>query len=177
LTSGVYWLNSPDRHGKVYCDMQTDQGGWTLISRYTIENGIIPNPVTQPLGEVFDIVASNFTMSIRREEYANLYSLLRYSQIKFYCYSDISGKTFHIKTMPNKFFHRLNQLLVNNNDLGESSCGSFAVLPDDNSYMSQHCGEWGNTGNTNFVGKWSNSYVQSDKVLYHSLIYIYKKAT
>lgn len=150
------------------------KGGWTLASRYVIAKGI---KKTQELGTIFDVVSSNFTMSIDSTQYTPTFSLLFQRQLRFYCYDDVARRTFHIKTVRNEFFDKLHYLLVNHEDQGESACGSFATLSDDNSYMSQHCDEWGNDGgDANFVGKWSRYGAGVYYRLYQSLIYIAGKA-
>ncbi|KAL9978223.1 hypothetical protein ACROYT_G015718 [Oculina patagonica] len=118
----------------VYCDMTTD-GGWRtrILSNYR-----------------------NHQQTLTATTLLQLRNELGFNQMRFYCHKKNVGTVLHIMTRMNP----LGEAVVNyflNESLAPSrpqTCGSYTVLPDDNSTLSKDCTKLGENG-THADGKWA----------------------
>lgn len=78
-----------------------------------------------------------------------------FEQIQFYCFKQKVGSVFHIKTNLNTFGEAVIRFFTNDNQVSArpQTCGSYTVLPDDNSTISKDCKKLGWNG-THPDGKW-----------------------
>ena len=79
-----------------------------------------------------------------------------FSQIRFYCYEKLVGKTLHIMTKDTPEGELVIRYFTNST-LRPAACGSFTALPDDNSTVSQQCSQWGLDTRMNPDAKWGAS--------------------
>lgn len=80
-----------------------------------------------------------------------------FQQLRFYCHKKHVGTVFHIMTTLNPLGKAVVDYFIDDN-LALSrpkTCGSYTVLPDDNSTLSKDCNKLGWNG-TSADGKWSS---------------------
>ena len=121
-----------------------NSGGWTLISRFLMEDPSSPQDTTVESDCYREILPNYHTNSqlLLRDGFNQLKTDMGFSQIRFYCYKKKRDRVFHIVTNQNtkganvvKFFTE--------SDTIPATCGSFTRLPDDNSTLANRCNDWG----------------------------------
>ena len=91
-----------------------------------------------------------------------LKQLIKFTQLRYFCYQKSTGRIFHIMTKRNVAGKTAVRYLIENAQTRPPSCGSFERLPDDNSILAAHCNNWGNDGTCSKCNKWghpNNRYV------------------
>ena len=99
-------------------------------------------------------IASSSTLLRLKDE-------LGFKQIRFYCHKKKVGTVFHIMTNINPLGESVVQYFIDDNLISTRphACGSFTILPDDNSTMSEDCSKLGWNG-THADGKWTAVYAR-----------------
>lgn len=135
----------------IFCSVTL--GGWTLIYR----------TILQTADKIYSFTTADNYRNI--SNYKNtqiipvtvLYQLrqdMGFNQIRFYCFKRKIGKVIHIMTKDSPEGEKVIRFFTNSTTK-PASCGSFTVLPDDNSTLSQQCSNWGMSGQGAVDGKWS----------------------
>lgn len=81
-----------------------------------------------------------------------------FEQIQFYCFKQKVGSVFHVMTNLNPLGEAVIRFFTDGKQVSSrpQACGSYTVLPDDNSTMSKDCKKLGWNG-THPDGKWGRA--------------------
>lgn len=178
--SGEYWID-PDISNDpftVFCDMQTDGGGWTLIAQSVVRNSMFPTSMNPT--KDFKMIQS-YTSGIVRVDVSalrQLKRLIKFTQLRYFCFKNSTGRIFHIMTKSNIAGQTVVKYLIEDSGTQPQACGSFETLPDDNSILASNCKMWGNDGSSIECDKWGyyrnrHSYrVYNDPIIWEGKYYV-----
>ncbi|XP_078366014.1 uncharacterized protein LOC144650234 isoform X3 [Oculina patagonica] len=139
-----------------YCDMTTDGGGWTAIQMISFTESNLHFQAEwysfKDLSRYSDhrqIISSSALLRLQNE--------LGFKQVRFYCHKKKVGTVFHIITNINLLGESVVEYFMDDNLISSrpQACGSYTVLPDDNSTLSEDCSKLGWDG-THADGKWTS---------------------
>ncbi|PFX17042.1 Angiopoietin-4 [Stylophora pistillata] len=181
--NGQYWIDpsNSDDPFTVFCDMQTDGGGWTLIAQTVAKN---MTKLTPMIREKNYRMISNYNSGIVRIDVPAIFQfkqLTRFTQIRFYCHKNSTGRTFHIMTKNDINGESIVKYLIEDPSIQPRACASFERLPGDNAYLSVNCLKWGNDGTRGECDKWGSfknkgSYrVYNDPIFWENKHYVNMK--
>ena len=85
-----------------------------------------------------------------------LRTLINFTQLRFHCKKQITGRTFHIATVNNSSGEAAVQYFSGQTDVLPGACHSFYKMSDDNSLLANKCQRWGKDHGKYFVGKWGH---------------------
>ena len=87
-----------------------------------------------------------------------LQRLIKFTQLRFFCHQNSTGRIFHIMTKRNPAGKAVVHYLIESfSKTRPPACGSFEALPDDNSILAANCDKWGNNGRCSECNKWGNA--------------------
>ncbi|KAL9987324.1 hypothetical protein ACROYT_G001609 [Oculina patagonica] len=162
---GEYWID-PKASGDpfiVFCEMLTDEGGWTLISRFIMkdQNSLLD---TMKTSNSYREILPNYNTNkqyLLQNGFNQLKRDMGFTQIRFYCFKKTPGRVFHIMT--NKDTKGANVIkFFTESDTMPPACGSFTRLPDDNSFLAMNCDKWGYPSD----GRWGHSDYKTNRRLF-----------
>lgn len=145
LPSGRYSIrpapaSAPSRTVLVYCDMQTDGGGWTKILGHSVSDGVArPNP-TDSLWSGLRLAAVD-SGSVRADHVLPLRSESGATELRFLCEKPSTGRRLHIKTSAPQVL----DFLFGVTNSRPATSGTFVRLSDDSSNLAQQPERWGGT--------------------------------
>ena len=133
-------------------------GGWTIVKRVQIGS-----PATKPNSPVkTDDYLSIADCTQPNSKYLTDVALrqlqlkIGFKQLRYRCHKQSVGRIFHIMTKNNSEGYRvIHHFIVE--PTWPPACGSFVILPDDNSILSQHCSQWGDQRLKNHWGRMLNT--------------------
>ena len=96
---------------------------------------------------------------------------MNFTQLRFHCKKQTTGRTFHITTAANSSGEAVVQYFSGQTDVLPYACGSFVKMNDDNSHLAEKCHEWGKENDNFRVGKWSHQNINEDR-LYNHLAFV-----
>ncbi|XP_078377665.1 uncharacterized protein LOC144660809 [Oculina patagonica] len=163
---GEYWID-PTASGNpfiVFCEMLTDEGGWTLISRFVMKDQNSVQDTIKTSNSYREILPNYNTNNqfLLRDGFNQLKNDISFTQIRFYCFKKERGRVFHIMT--NKDTEGANVVkFFTESDTMPPACGSFTLLPDDNSSLATRCDKWGYPTKG---GRWGHGQVKTNRRLF-----------
>lgn len=156
LTSGEYWINPNNTKDPftVFCDMETVEGGWTLIAQTVVTDPTSFSPMIRAKDFTMIQNYSNGLVRIDIPAIRQLKQLINFTQIRYFCHKKSTGRTFHIMTKNDPHGKRAVKYLIEDPSVQPRACGSFVAFPDDNSFLATNCAKWGNDGSSGECNKW-----------------------
>lgn len=133
-------------------------GGWTAIQLVTyVESKLQFETTTFYASSYKDISKyNNHRQKVPSSVLLELRNDMGFKQLRFYCYKKTVGVMVHIMTNINPLGEAAVNYFIDDNLISNrpQTCGSYTVLPDDNSTMSEDCSTFGWNG-THADGKWA----------------------
>ena len=130
-------------------------GGWTLIYRAILQTTDIMYSYT-----TIDNYRNMFNYKNNNLVPVTVLNQLRqdmgFTQIRFYCYKKLVGRTLHIMTKDSPEGELVIKYFTNSTER-PAACGSFTALTDDTSVASQQCNKWGYDTYKNRDEKWGTA--------------------
>ena len=130
-------------------------GGWTSVQMITLTQS---NLYLRPGGYYFRSLSNykDYRQRLASTALLQLKNELGFKQLRFYCHKKKVGTVLHMMTNLSPLGEAVVKFFSNDN-LASSrpqACGSYTVLPDDNSTLSKDCTKLGWNGSS-ADGKWS----------------------
>jgi len=136
-------------------------GGWLLVYNVVIDGTSTP-PTTLGVERSYRGINhyKNNNMVLATGALKELRTHLSFTQLRFYCNKRL-GRTFHVATITNSSGTAVVQYFSRQTDAKPYTCGSFARLSGDNSFLAGDCANWGlDLASTTYnVGKWGHDKV------------------
>lgn len=135
-------------------------GGWTAIQMISFSESELrfQNKGYKSFKTFKDLsYYSDHRQKVTSTALQQLQTEMGFKQLRFYCHKKKVGTVFHIMTNINPLGEAVVKYYTDNNMalIRPQTCGSYTVLPDDNSTLSKDCSKLGSNG-THADGKWSN---------------------
>ena len=131
-------------------------GGWTAIQKIIFTESNLRLEDDQGFGFKGLSNYSDHRQTVPSKVLQVLKNEMGFKQLRFYCHKKKVGTVFHIMTNINPQGEAVVEYLIGDNLISTrpQACGSYTVLPDDNSTLSRDCSKLGWNG-THADGKWA----------------------
>ena len=119
-------------------------GGWLLISRFIMESLNSSNDSSTE-SDSYRTILPAYTSNnqyLLRSGFNQLKQDMGFTQIRFYCFKNATGRAFHIMTNEYTNGTKVVNFFTTSDNI-PVACGSFTRLPDDNSSLAVNCDKWG----------------------------------
>ena len=119
-------------------------GGWLLISRFIMETLNSSNDSSTE-SDSYRTILQAYTSNnqyLLRSGFNQLKQDMGFTQIRFYCFKNATGRAFHIMTNEDTNGTKVVNFFTTSDNI-PVACGSFTRLPDDNSSLAVNCDKWG----------------------------------
>ena len=139
-------------------------GGWTALQMVTFNE----SNLHLQAGNGYKFKGISFYrdhgQKLNSEALLQLRNEMGFNQFQFYCHKKKVGTVFHIMTNVNSLGEAVVKYFINDNLISArpQACGSYTVLPDDNSSLSEDCSKLG-WNSTHPDGKWTSSWINGHK--------------
>lgn len=123
-------------------------GGWTIVSRNIIKETSQPVEGYNKREITGSFDKNEFTL-IHGHAMTELYDKMGFDQIHFYCRKKSVGRVISLVTKNDTAGHEVVRFFTDKKFAKTTfpgACGSYEVLPEDTSILSQNCTEWGDNG-------------------------------
>ena len=127
-------------------------------------------PTQAPLKTSYRGIASN-QMLLTKTAMNQLRTHMNFTQLRFHCKKQTTGRTFHIATAANSTGEAVVQYFSGQTDVLPYACGSFVKMNDDNSRLAENCLLWGKENGRYRPGKWSHQDIGEDRLYNHPAFY------
>ena len=117
-------------------------GGWTLLTNYTITDGVYRSITDYDTDDIEEIVTSNFTKYISKTGTSNLFDYMNFIEIRWYCTADVPGRTIHLRFLPNPDQDNIIRYIKSTSGI-VPRIKRAALYADDNAILSRDRGNWG----------------------------------
>ncbi|KAJ7380699.1 hypothetical protein OS493_007067 [Desmophyllum pertusum] len=145
-----------------YMGLMREPGGWTAIQiiSFTESNLHFENSPSRISDYKSLSNYSDHRMYVLSTLLLRLRNDMGFKQIRFYCHKKQVGTVLHIMTNLNPLGEAVVMHFIDDNlaSTRPQTCGSYTVLPDDNSTLSKDCSMLGWNG-THADGKWTSTNV------------------
>ena len=139
-------------------------GGWTLVSSIVFQTPGFTVTETDDYRMISNHSTNYLALSTKALD--ELRQRMLFSQLRFLCHKKVPGRTFHIATNTSTSGKQVLEYFTAKTDVLPVSCGSFYILPKDNSKMANDCQDWGFENSQYKVGKWHHSGRDTQKRLF-----------
>ena len=127
-------------------------------------------PTQAPLKTSYRGIASN-QMLLTKTAMNQLRTHMNFTQLRFHCKKQTTGRTFHITTAANSSGEAVVQHFSGQTDVLPNACGSFVKMNDDNSDLAEKCRKWGKENGKYRAGKWGHEKFGEDRLYNHPAFY------
>ena len=160
--------NAPTMQHVSYIKQSSFSGGWTLVAQTLMRSSIRPTKVIQSRNLKSISSYASGEVRVHVNALLQLQGLIKFTQLRFFCHQNSTGRIFHIMTKRNPAGKAAVHYLIASSRTRPPACGSFEALPDDNSILAANCDKWGNNGR---CSKWGQADKRSGYRLYNSPVF------
>ena len=132
-------------------------GGWLVVCN-VVFNGSSDISATSSYRGIQNY-DDHSKMCLGKEAMKQFQTILSFTQLRFYCRKQNTGRTFHVVTAANSSGQAVVRYFSDLTDAMPNACGSFVRMDDDDSLLAENCHKWGEENGTYWVGKWGHSNV------------------
>lgn len=138
-------------------------GGWLLISRFLMKtvNSLQDSIVMSSSYKAILPKYNSNNQYLLRNGFNQLKQDMGFTQIRFYCFKNKTGRVLHIMTNTDSKGANVVKFFTNSNT-APRACNSFSRLPDDTSILALICDKWGYPT----ADRWGNLAIRTDDRLY-----------
>ena len=146
-------------------------GGWTLVAQTLVRSSNFSRAIitSTKLKDISSYASGDVRVHVG--VLLRLQRLIKFSQIRFFCHQNSTGRIFHIMTQKNLAGKTAVHYLIESSGTRPPACGSFEVLPDDNSILAANCKNWGNNRRCSKCNKWGNAVKRNGYRLYNNPVF------
>ncbi|XP_048585299.1 uncharacterized protein LOC116601179 [Nematostella vectensis] len=172
--SGEYWIDPAGTKDpmRVYCDMETEKGGWALVMRIKLsQTGSISSAERIESSDYHSI--SNYTngmVFVKVPAIRQLKAIMPFAQMRWRCHKKNVGRTLDIMTTNDSAGWNVITHFLSDPDIFPAACNSFTRLPDDDSFLAKNCAKWGNSGSATLIDKWGRYSNKGDFRIFNNAI-------